>query len=341
MKRISMFFVLFLTALCCTLTVSAADYAIHSVTIRGNAVQVNVTAQSDCALWGAVYEESGKMTAANSANVSGAADAQTVTLSFDNIPADAYAKAVLLEKDTFRPLCVPGDNSPVYTDDVYAILYADGTMVFQYGNTPESGREVKEIYVVNMSGTYYDCYAALGTCISDTPWYYAAEDFVQQVEFLDKIRPFSTAYWFCGFKKLKEIKNIENLDTTNVTNMAGMFGECENLIALDVSNFDTSNVTDMTWMFTSCKKLTTLDLSNFDTANVRAMTWMFRGCWNLTTIYTSDKFITPLYNSTDIFSGCTILVGGNGTTYNREHTGIEYAHIDGGADNPGYFTAKP
>jgi hypothetical protein len=41
-----------------------------------------------------------------------------------------------------------------------------------------------------------------------------------------------------------------------------------------------------------------------------------------------------------MFLGCTNLVGGAGTTFDAEHIDAAYAHVDGGADNPGYFTAK-
>ena len=40
-----------------------------------------------------------------------------------------------------------------------------------------------------------------------------------------------------------------------------------------------------------------------------------------------------------MFSGCTSLVGGQGTTYDADHIDAEYAHIDGGPSNPGYLTA--
>lgn len=42
-----------------------------------------------------------------------------------------------------------------------------------------------------------------------------------------------------------------------------------------------------------------------------------------------------------IFNGCTNLIGGQGTKYDPNHTGIEYARIDGGEESPGYFTLKP
>ena len=46
--------------------------------------------------------------------------------------------------------------------------------------------------------------------------------------------------------------------------------------------------------------------------------------------------------SSYMFSSCTSLVGGQGTTYNSSNPQDKtYAHIDGGTSNPGYFTEKP
>jgi hypothetical protein len=42
-----------------------------------------------------------------------------------------------------------------------------------------------------------------------------------------------------------------------------------------------------------------------------------------------------------MFYRCNSLVGGQGTTYDAAHVDADYAHIDGGPDNPGYFTKKP
>ena len=38
-----------------------------------------------------------------------------------------------------------------------------------------------------------------------------------------------------------------------------------------------------------------------------------------------------------MFFNCYHLVGGMGTKYQEDHVGKEYAHIDGGLDNPGYL----
>lgn len=41
-----------------------------------------------------------------------------------------------------------------------------------------------------------------------------------------------------------------------------------------------------------------------------------------------------------MFVCCYNLVGGAGTKYSIDHTRLDYARIDGGPDNPGYFTYK-
>ena len=45
-------------------------------------------------------------------------------------------------------------------------------------------------------------------------------------------------------------------------------------------------------------------------------------------------------DSGGMFYRCTALKGGMGTTYDEDHTDVEYAHIDGGTANPGYLTSK-
>ena len=125
----------------------------------------------------------------------------------------------------------------------------------------------------------------------------------------------STAFWFNGFSSLTTITNIDNLKTDNVTTMANMFAGCISLTSLDLSSFNTVNVTDMRFMFS--------------------------GCSNLKTIYAGSEWSTAsVENSSSMFANCTSLVGGQGTTYDADHIDYTYAHIDGGTQNPGYFSLK-
>lgn len=151
---------------------------------------------------------------------------------------------------------------------------------------------------------------------------------------------------FCGCSALTSL-DVSGFNTDNVRSMVGMFSGCSGLTSLDVSGFKTDNVTSMgKWLndiglFSGCSGLTSLDLSNFNTAKVEDMSHMFSGCTNLKTIYVGSGWTTePVVSSTSMFGNCTKLVGGAGTSYDANQVDKTYAHIDGGPDNPGYFTAK-
>ncbi len=139
-----------------------------------------------------------------------------------------------------------------------------------------------------------------------------------------------------------ESLKIDNFDTSNVVEMNHMFNNCFKLAELKVSSFDTSKVTTMRQMFYALASIESLDVSSFDTSNVTDMAYMFNRCWAIKTIYASDKFVTT--NVTDslyMFLHDEYLIGGAGTTFGGSgKSNAEYAHIDGGTGNPGYFTSK-
>lgn len=123
----------------------------------------------------------------------------------------------------------------------------------------------------------------------------------------------STELWFFGCSNLETFVGLENLNTSNVTNMASMFDGCYSLTSLDLSSFNTTSVTNMKMMFFGCTSLTTIYVrSGWSTANVTSSDHMFEGC---------DR-----------------IVGGRGTQWDPEHVDAAYAHVDGGANNPGYLT---
>ena len=133
--------------------------------------------------------------------------------------------------------------------------------------------------------------------------------------------------------------DLSSFNTSNVTKMYSMFMYCRSLTSLDLSSFNTAKVTDMNSMFYDCSGLTSLDLSSFNTSNVTSMGYMFYISEALKTIYVSDTWSTAaVTNSYNMFGYCTSLVGGQGTTYDANHTDAAYAHIDDGPSNPGYFT---
>ena len=169
---------------------------------------------------------------------------------------------------------------------------------------------------------------------------------------------------FKGFSNCTSM-DLNNVNTSSVTNMSNMFENCSSLTSLDlsnwntddvnilnnmfksctslrnvdVSNFNTSMVYTMYSMFQDCSSLVRLDLSGWDTRNGTDMARMFCGCSKLRTICVGGGWTTQfVFDSNSMFYGCTSLVGGMGTTYDPNHTDKEYAHLDGGPDNPGYFS---
>ena len=172
---------------------------------------------------------------------------------------------------------------------------------------------------------------------------------------------------FQGCTKLTNI-NFGNMNTSAVTSMSGMFKDCSSITSLDLSFMDTKSLTGTDNMFSGCSALQSINLSGFHTnyvsttyemfkgcsglieldlssfsfeGSIYSMFDMFRDCTSLTTIYASSKWNpSEVQYGYGMFANCTNLVGGAGTTYDVNHTDYTYAHIDGGENNPGYFTDK-
>ena len=150
-----------------------------------------------------------------------------------------------------------------------------------------------------------------------------------------KVTDMSRMFYNC--KKLTTL-NLKGFDTGLVEDFAEMFRDCASLSAIDVSRFNTESATRTTCMFYGCSSVTKLDLGNFSTPLVTDMDGMFNQASSLKTIYVDpNKWVTV--DESSMFTGCTSLVGGEGTTYNSSEVGSAYARIDDpDNDKPGYFT---
>ena len=253
-----------------------------------------------------------------------------------------------------------GTSNPGYFTEfkeAYSCYTPSNTTLTFYYDTQRSSR----------SGTTYD----LNTGGNDPGWESDGTNAnVTKVVFdpsFANARPTTTYGWFYHMANLQTITGINYLNTGEVTNMGNMFYGCYQLTRLDLTHFNTSKVTNMGFMFFNCYHLTSLALSSFNTSKVTIMNYMFYGCSGLTSldlssfntsqvtrmssmfsgnsdlqiIYVSNKWSTAaVTNSNNMFYDCASLVGGQGTTYDADHVNAEYAHIDGGPSNPGYFTAK-
>lgn len=191
------------------------------------------------------------------------------------------------------------DNSSNRTD--YAEYDSEtGTLTFKYGNKPEGDNVFETIYDMTaykkkygdgFISPWYDLHRELKTIVFD--------------ESYSEVLPTNTSLWFAGLDKLTTIKGIEYLNTSEVTDMRDMFWACSSLYQIDLRNFDTGNVTNMSGMFADCSALTA--------------------------IYVGENWSTEkVTDGRSMFSGCNKLVGGYGTVFDSNHTGLDYARIDGG-----------
>ena len=166
---------------------------------------------------------------------------------------------------------------------------------------------------------------------------------------------------------LENIYGLENLSTKNATGMAAMFQNCRMLKEIDVSSFDISNVSYMHYMFAYCTSLERIvGLENLDTSKCRNFQSMFSDCWKISElklakfntdnstgfsnmfancealrrIYVTNDFkITTNSECLNMFLNCYNIQGEQGTTYVNTFIDSTAARIDGGVNNPGYFTA--
>ena len=179
--------------------------------------------------------------------------------------------------------------------------------------------------------------------VTDMSYMFSGCTHLQEITFspiIDTQNVLNMAYMFNDCQSLKEI-NVSRFNTGNVRIMYYMFCGCSSLAELDLSNFGTDYCTSMEGMFSGCGRLRTLDLTNFDTRRVTSMEQMFQNCGNMKTIYVGTNWSTNSISLSDeMFYGCTSLRGGMGTIYDPNNIGAWYAHIDGGVDNPGYFSDR-
>lgn len=242
----------------------------------------------------------------------------------------------------------------------YAVLSDNDTKLTFFYDTDKDAR----------SGMGVGPFEDLGSSGVSTEWY-GNKSTITTVVFDDSFANCttltSTAYWFYQLTKLTTITGIQNLKMDNVNDINSMFCDCESLTSLNLSSLNlgnvtnmhqmfegctglenisfagvnTENVTNMGDLFLNCRSLKTIDLSSFNTSKVTNMAYMFYRCTSLTTVYVSDSWTTAnVTNSERMFERCNNIVGGMGTTFDENIIDASYARIDGGASNPGYFTAN-
>lgn len=152
------------------------------------------------------------------------------------------------------------------------------------------------------------------------------------------------SYLFSGCNALESL-DLSKWKTSNVWSFRNMFANCSSLRELNVNNFDITGVNaeegyyqfDLGYMFYNCSSLTTLDLSNWDTSRAKYMAYMFGGCENLQAVYVGEGWSTDrvevgtaYHQTSDMFGGCTAIIGEDGTTYDENDVTVAKAHYGTG-----------
>ena len=158
-------------------------------------------------------------------------------------------------------------------NDIYAILYDDGTLGLNSNGVANPLKTVVKSYG-KLTNNY--------TYFTHAPWY---NDYpsITTVDIENKIYPTKTSYWFQFANNITEFLHPENLDTSYATDLSYMFQGTTSLTSLDVSTWDTSHVTSLYNTFTSIG-VETLDLSSWDVSNVTNMYGTFNYAQNLTSL---------------------------------------------------------
>ena len=149
-----------------------------------------------------------------------------------------------------------------------------------------------------------------------------------------------TLSFFYGYTKPEDAFVINSYDLQAWLNLADQITN----VVFDESFYNYKPYKIFGWFY-DCKNLHTIDLSGLNTQNLYSVSHMFSNCNNLRTIFVDDNWnASTIADGYTNFNGCPHLYGGLGTKCNERRDYIDqdisFLHIDGGEDNPGYFTRK-
>lgn len=276
----------------------------------------------------------------------------------------------------------PGYLTDISQLSMYAV-YGSGKLTFYYDGRKNSHTEGTTFdlntgmnvpswlnYNSSITTVEFDSSFADARPTSTYYWFFSMSRLsdIIGLEYLNTSEVTYMNYMFHGCSQFESL-DLRTLNTSKVTNMYALFDECTGLKNVDVSSWNTANVKTMKQLFNKCSSLSSVDLSNFNTINVTDMSYMFRGtnltslnlasfdthklantsymfkdCSNLKTIYVGENWsVAGVTSFTNMFEGCTSLVGGAGTACDGENNiDKEYARVDVPDNgNAGYLTAAP
>lgn len=199
-------------------------------------------------------------------------------------------------------------TEPEIENIAYAMLYEDGTLIFQYGNKQDDGHgKCIDVFTDFETETYIGANESISFVRTSAPWgkYYKL---IESIEIRDLIKPLRLSNWFRGLRNLKTITGLSNIDVSNVTDMSYMFEGCGQLISVDALGWNTSKVTNFSRMFYDCRSLEDVEhISDWDTGKAESFSYMFGNCESLQNLNISTWDVRNVRNAMGMFSNCSEL----------------------------------
>lgn len=233
-----------------------------------------------------------------------------------------------VESTEFQPndaVVIDGDEADVVTleeDKAYAILYADGTLVFQRGGELDSSHG-------DLVGGPWTGFEESGSW--ERGWKKNTGD-ITSVIINDPISPKKLKEWFMGCVNLVTVEGLNNvtlngddmghmfrgctsleeisfegIETHDAMFMDCLFYGCTNLKSVDMTGLDTENCFSFVSMFCKCSSLVFVNLSTLNTSFCADMVAMFEGCSSIEEIDMSNFDMSQLSETRTMFKGCSSL----------------------------------
>ena len=158
------------------------------------------------------------------------------------------------------------EPEPEPEDSTYAMLYSDGTLVFQEGDNEESSYG-------GLIGKWNGWVESQPTSASDIKWA-GEKDKIRSVVFKDAVAPNSLAWYFSDCDNLESF-TAGALDPSRVVSTSNMFSGCGNLVSVIMEDQNFAELRTTREMFKDCSKLFTCHLFEWRTPKLTDM----RGTW--------------------------------------------------------------
>lgn len=158
--------------------------------------------------------------------------------------------------------------------------------------------------------------------------YHEYRDRVKSVQFKSNIGSrgdLCLDWWFAGCSNIRGFTGWENFYSSMY------YG--------DLGTYVVNRAKSMRHTFDGCD-VARLELIGLDPSGLEDVSECFNGCGNLRTIVVSPEFAMPSgCAGSGVFTGCSSLLGGNGTAFNPAATGVSMMRIDA-AGSPGYLSTN-